>query len=324
MAGSGGALAAVGSPRGAFGRGERLAHGRAPLRVAAVPSTIRASWQSAAVPTFIETASNLEGDYAGNERHHNRAPSPLLELLCPLPNPKGPFRLRRDESGSGCRRLAGSPRSGPHSACDVCKETVFLGDEILMKQSNVTGPPLIAWKRPGTRNLRERLHSRLRSVRGPKDLPLNVPPSPMRIPAGIQMVCLSRDLRDATATGEIRTVQQTVDRACDVERPSSNLPKHWGTDRVKELERCGQMIPMGQAIKAIGVVAESLRAPQSPAVTSIWPRSKDEAGGNDRLSVLTTARKQRRLAAILVADVTGYSRHMGTDEAGTLARLQTH
>ncbi len=34
-------------------------------------------------------------------------------------------------------------------------------------------------------------------------------------------------------------------------------------------------------------------------------------------------RVQRRLAAILAADVVGYSRMMGEDETGTLARLQT-
>ncbi len=33
---------------------------------------------------------------------------------------------------------------------------------------------------------------------------------------------------------------------------------------------------------------------------------------------------QRRLAAILSADVVGYSRLMGEDEAGTLARLKAH
>ena len=32
----------------------------------------------------------------------------------------------------------------------------------------------------------------------------------------------------------------------------------------------------------------------------------------------------RRLAAILAADVVGYSRLMGEDEAGTLAALQAH
>ncbi len=34
-------------------------------------------------------------------------------------------------------------------------------------------------------------------------------------------------------------------------------------------------------------------------------------------------RPQRRLAAILVADVVGYSRLMRADEAGTLAQLKT-
>ena len=33
------------------------------------------------------------------------------------------------------------------------------------------------------------------------------------------------------------------------------------------------------------------------------------------------AREQRKLAAILAADVVGYSRLMGRDESGTLARL---
>ena len=35
-------------------------------------------------------------------------------------------------------------------------------------------------------------------------------------------------------------------------------------------------------------------------------------------------RVQRRLAAILAADVAGYSRLMGADEEGTLARLKAH
>ncbi len=33
---------------------------------------------------------------------------------------------------------------------------------------------------------------------------------------------------------------------------------------------------------------------------------------------------ERRLAAILAADVVGYSRLMGEDEAGTLTALKTH
>jgi TolB-like protein/class 3 adenylate cyclase/tetratricopeptide (TPR) repeat protein len=39
---------------------------------------------------------------------------------------------------------------------------------------------------------------------------------------------------------------------------------------------------------------------------------------------MTTARVERRLAAILAADVVGYSRLMGEDETGTLARLKAH
>ncbi len=38
---------------------------------------------------------------------------------------------------------------------------------------------------------------------------------------------------------------------------------------------------------------------------------------------MTKERVQRRLAAILAADVVGYSRMMDVDEAGTLARLKT-
>ncbi|HEV2039042.1 MAG TPA: hypothetical protein VGT81_03180 [Casimicrobiaceae bacterium] len=37
---------------------------------------------------------------------------------------------------------------------------------------------------------------------------------------------------------------------------------------------------------------------------------------------MSEERVERRLAAILAADVAGYSRLMGHDEAGTLARLR--
>ena len=39
-------------------------------------------------------------------------------------------------------------------------------------------------------------------------------------------------------------------------------------------------------------------------------------------TALATERVERRLAAILAADVAGYSRLMGADEEGTLARLK--
>ena len=46
----------------------------------------------------------------------------------------------------------------------------------------------------------------------------------------------------------------------------------------------------------------------------------------DRLweGTLSGERVERRLAAILAADVVGYSRLMGHDEAGTLAQLRGH
>ena len=40
-------------------------------------------------------------------------------------------------------------------------------------------------------------------------------------------------------------------------------------------------------------------------------------------TALATGRVERKLAAILAADVAGYSRLMGADEEGTLARLKT-
>jgi hypothetical protein len=39
---------------------------------------------------------------------------------------------------------------------------------------------------------------------------------------------------------------------------------------------------------------------------------------------MAEARVERRLAAILAADVAGYSRLMGVDEEGTLAALKAH
>src|SRR5271166_4496160 len=41
-------------------------------------------------------------------------------------------------------------------------------------------------------------------------------------------------------------------------------------------------------------------------------------------TALATERVERRLAAILAADIAGYSRLMGADEEGTLARLKAH
>ena len=47
----------------------------------------------------------------------------------------------------------------------------------------------------------------------------------------------------------------------------------------------------------------------------------DPSWGGEKIPL---AREQRRLAAIVAADVVGYSRLMGRDESGTLARLREH
>src|SRR5438067_913155 len=57
------------------------------------------------------------------------------------------------------------------------------------------------------------------------------------------------------------------------------------------------------------------------AWSRVWPycRSHLVVGVGPRMS---DGRVERRLVAILAADVVGYSRLMGEDEAGTLARLR--
>src|SRR6478672_8727729 len=49
----------------------------------------------------------------------------------------------------------------------------------------------------------------------------------------------------------------------------------------------------------------------------------DWAGFTDLGALLTDERVERRLAAVLAADVAGYSRLMGLDEEGTLAQLKS-
>jgi adenylate cyclase len=57
----------------------------------------------------------------------------------------------------------------------------------------------------------------------------------------------------------------------------------------------------------------------------LWARSAPQPGvARPREEILIGERVERRLAAILAADVAGYSRLMGEDEAGTLARLKLH
>jgi adenylate cyclase len=64
----------------------------------------------------------------------------------------------------------------------------------------------------------------------------------------------------------------------------------------------------------------------SPAVTVVSTTSGNgkSRDGSVRLNVVANHTKERRLAAILAADVAGYSRLVGADELGTLTRLQLH
>src|SRR5436190_15641997 len=65
-----------------------------------------------------------------------------------------------------------------------------------------------------------------------------------------------------------------------------------------------------------------------------WPAtvlSRPKLGGqrgvimrSERSAPLSTERVERRLTAILAADVAGYSRLMGADEEGTLGQLKAH
>ena len=56
---------------------------------------------------------------------------------------------------------------------------------------------------------------------------------------------------------------------------------------------------------------------------STWPRTQDSLYFRYAL-FMADRRINRKLAAILAADVVGYSRLMGADEAGTLAALKRH
>jgi adenylate cyclase len=75
-------------------------------------------------------------------------------------------------------------------------------------------------------------------------------------------------------------------------------------------------------------MGKSLRDPRlaSHVAPLPLPRSGNDQSrpGSEHLNVVGNDPKHRRLAAILAADVAGYSRLVGTDELGTLTRLQAH
>src|SRR6202042_2297515 len=90
------------------------------------------------------------------------------------------------------------------------------------------------------------------------------------------------------------------------------------------------MINMNQVISTIGAkgMSKSLRDPRLALHVAPFPFPRPGVdpsdSGVERSDVGASEPKHRRLAAILAADVAGYSRLVGTDELGTLTRLQAH
>jgi adenylate cyclase len=73
-------------------------------------------------------------------------------------------------------------------------------------------------------------------------------------------------------------------------------------------------------------MVESQRELCVARAVTVVPRSANgkSRDGSARLNLSTNHTKERRLAAILAADVAGYSRLVGADDLGTLTRLQVH
>jgi TolB-like protein/class 3 adenylate cyclase len=70
------------------------------------------------------------------------------------------------------------------------------------------------------------------------------------------------------------------------------------------------------------LILKSKRAVEDPLLLALLEAASYDFGATNRGRAL--AREQRRLAAIMAIDVVGYSRLMGRDESGTLARLREH
>src|SRR3984893_5686651 len=88
------------------------------------------------------------------------------------------------------------------------------------------------------------------------------------------------------------------------------------------MSRCASKTPASTWMSSFGNATSRLQKNLS------FPNLDTAALGLLRLlqkrGEVRVAREQRKLAAILAADVVGYSRLMGRDESGTLARLRDH
>src|SRR5882757_1173182 len=98
-------------------------------------------------------------------------------------------------------------------------------------------------------------------------------------------------------------------------KTKSNLKPTAGTTRKSMAAKIGK-----RGAEDLGVART---APlRFPYLIAYWPWAFYDPLWKAR--EVPVAREQRRLAAIMAADVVGYSRLMGRDESGTLARLKGH
>src|SRR5262249_32297412 len=84
---------------------------------------------------------------------------------------------------------------------------------------------------------------------------------------------------------------------------------------INELDATYSLVSFVIAAYTFYIVIDRIVAPRSTRAVSSTP---------ERRVALSTERVERRLTAILAADVAGYSRLTGMDEEGTHARLTDH
>ena len=87
-----------------------------------------------------------------------------------------------------------------------------------------------------------------------------------------------------------------------------------GRSQAAEREWLKFLRPNLSLIRAIDVLLPCLKEPINQKWVQAWATTE----------MINFVKQERRLAAILAADVVGYSRLMGADEVGTLNSLKAH
>ena len=90
--------------------------------------------------------------------------------------------------------------------------------------------------------------------------------------------------------------------------------RRWGKDPALPHRARVDVSPVGPRTFLTIEMMQSLETPSASARSRLFCRTMNTEGRN---------RPERRLAAILAADVAGYSRLIGADEEGTLNRLRS-